>query len=121
MATAPPTVSAAPRRLRAWRILLLPALAAAGLLAGYWPSLSGYARLGSAYGARVACACRYIAGRALRDCGRDLRPGMELVMLSEDAEGRSVTARVIPLASATATYRPGWGCLLEPRRAPSPP
>ena len=39
---------------------------------------------------------------------------MEVVFLSEDAEAKSVTARVPLIASATATYREGFGCLLEP-------
>ena len=38
---------------------------------------------------------------------------MELVSLSEDARARSVTARFPLLARETATYREGWGCVLE--------
>jgi hypothetical protein len=36
------------------------------------------------------------------------------VFLSDDADTKSVTARVPLLASATARYREGWGCLLDP-------
>ena len=39
---------------------------------------------------------------------------MRLVMLSEDAEARSVTARVPLIASQTARWRPGQGCALDP-------
>ncbi len=39
---------------------------------------------------------------------------MELVSLSEDAEARSVTARMLILASDTAAYREGYGCVLQP-------
>jgi hypothetical protein len=39
---------------------------------------------------------------------------MELVFLSDNQSTRSVTARVPLLASATATYREGFGCVLEP-------
>lgn len=73
----------------------------------------GYARAGSAYGARVACSCVYIAGRSLSDCRKDKIAGMELIMLSQDAEAKSVTARFPLLASDTATLRPGYGCVLE--------
>jgi len=65
-------------------------------------------------GARTACSCRYVAGRPIGDCARDFEPGMEVVFLSDDPETRSVTARVPLLSSATARYREGYGCLLEP-------
>ena len=65
------------------------------------------------YGARIGCSCRYIDGRALGSCKDDRESGMGMVFLSEDAERKSVTARVPVLASATATYRKGWGCVLE--------
>jgi hypothetical protein len=42
-----------------------------------------------------------------------MESGMGAVFLSEDAERKSVTARVPVMASATATYRKGWGCVLE--------
>jgi superfamily II DNA or RNA helicase len=40
--------------------------------------------------------------------------GMEVVTLMEDVETKSVTARFPLVASATATYRKGYGCVLEP-------
>jgi hypothetical protein len=57
---------------------------------------------------------RYIAGRGLADCEKDFEPGMEFVFLSDDPATRSVTARVPLLASSTAQYREGFGCVLEP-------
>ena len=39
---------------------------------------------------------------------------MEVVFLSDDPETKSVTARVPLIAGATATYREGFGCVLEP-------
>ena len=38
---------------------------------------------------------------------------MELVSLSEDTKDKSVTARFPLIASETATYREGYGCVLE--------
>lgn len=84
-------------------------------LAAFWKPLNGYADVGTAYGAHVACSCRYAGGRSLEDCAKDFEAGMELVSLSEDRAEKSVTARFPLLASATATYREGWGCLLERR------
>jgi hypothetical protein len=111
MATANPPVSR-PRRRRIWLLVALVALAA--LIAVFWRPLTGYAAVGTAYGAHVACSCRYAGGRSLEDCAKDFEPGMELVSLSEDRAAKSVTASFPLLASTTATYREGWGCLIEP-------
>ncbi|MBC2664492.1 hypothetical protein H7F51_03045 [Novosphingobium flavum] len=90
----------------------------AALLVGalYWVPLRQTALAGSAFGARIACSCRYVAGRALSDCRGDFEPGMAMVMLSEDEDARAVTARVPFFASQTATFREGQGCVLEPWR-----
>ena len=104
-------------RARLRRRALWLGLALLGVLLGYfWTPLNGYARAGSAYGARVACSCRYLGGRTLGDCRKDFEPGMELIMLSEDTAAKTVTARFPLIASDTATYRPGLGCQLEPWR-----
>ena len=104
-----------PRRRRKWpQVLLALAVLAAGTAWFYREPIAGYTTTGTAYGARTACSCRYIAGRGLEDCEKDFEPGMEVVFLSENAEDKSVTARVPLIASATATYRDGFGCVLEP-------
>ncbi|MEZ5683277.1 MAG: hypothetical protein R3E03_03455 [Novosphingobium sp.] len=95
-------------------MLLLVVLGLA--LAWFWQPLNGYARTGAAYGARVACSCRFIGGRSLGDCKKDFEPGMELIVLSEDSQQKSVTARFPLLASETARLRPGEGCRLDPWR-----
>ncbi len=96
------------------RWLWLVPLTLAALLVWFWTPISGYADAGASYGARVACSCRYIGGRSLGDCRKDFEPGMGLVMLSEDTAAKSVTARFPLLASQTATFRDGPGCVLEP-------
>ncbi len=104
-----------PLRLgRRGRIWLLAALIIIALLAVFWGPLSSFARTGSAYGARVACSCRFVGGRSLGDCRKDFEPGMELVTLSEDTPGKSVTARTALGWPQTATYHEGSGCILEP-------
>jgi hypothetical protein len=79
----------------------------------FWRPIASYAVTGSAYGARVACSCRFVGGRSLADCEKDLESGMELVTLSEDAGAKSVTARFALLSPQTATFREGEGCVLE--------
>ena len=108
------------KRSRSYRPSLGPQLLLAVLVLGaalgffYRDQIVGYSEAGTAYGARTACACRYIAGREMADCKKDFEPGMEMVFVSDDADERSVTAYVPALASQTATYREGYGCLLEP-------
>ena len=76
-----------------------------------WDSIKGQAQLGAAYGAHVACSCRYIEGRDLKSCETDFEPGMELVGLSDDTENKRVTASVPFLAEAVAERRGEFGCV----------
>ncbi|TRD12739.1 hypothetical protein FGU71_05860 [Erythrobacter insulae] len=94
-------------------MLLLIAIAIAAALYVYRAPISGYADVGTSYAARVACSCRFVAGRSLEDCKKDKLNGMELVTLSDDAEAKSVTARFPLVTSTTATLREGYGCVLE--------
>ena len=98
---------------RGWLILLV---IVAALFAGGWyvrEPATGYAKTATAYSARVACSCRFVAGRDLEDCTKDKLAGMELVTLVEDVQAQSVTARFPLIADDTATYREGYGCVLE--------
>ncbi len=110
MVTAFPPSARAPRRR--WPLVLV--LIAGAALAAFWQPLNGYAITGAAYGARVACSCRFVGGRSLSDCRKDFEAGMELVSLSEDAKAKSVTARFPLLATQTARYYEGEGCRLDP-------
>ncbi len=85
-------------------------LVAVMLLGG---QMRAYARLGAAFGARVACSCHYVAGRLLDDCRHDFEPGMALVTLSADDATHTVTARLFPLARARASWSAGPGCVME--------
>lgn len=118
MATAPtPSRSVRlplPRRRRLMRAGLVLAAMLAGALAWGWEPLGGYARTGASYGARMGCACRYVAGRPIGECRADFEDGMGLVMLSDDPDTRSVTARFPLLSRQTAQFRPGEGCMLQP-------
>ncbi len=99
-------------RIALWLLLIMGAALAAVLYINREP-IGGYAEVGTSYAARVACSCRFVAGRNMDDCRKDKLAGMELVTLSDDADAKSVTARFPLVTSTTATYREGYGCVLE--------
>ncbi|USA39124.1 hypothetical protein [Pelagerythrobacter marinus] len=102
-------------RRRRWPLwLALAAAVLAGLAWHFRAPIAGYSGIAAAYSARVACSCRFVAGRSLDDCEKDKLAGMELVTLTEDVENRSVTARFPFLAAETTTLRDGYGCVMEP-------
>ncbi len=108
------TAKTHPNKTRLW---LLAIAFVAVLLGAAWiawgEGLRKTGATGSAYAARVACSCRFVAGRSLDDCAKDKLDGMGLISLSEDAAAKSVTASLPLIASDTATYRKGYGCLLQ--------
>lgn len=65
------------------------------------------------YGARTACACRYLGLRSLASCRTDFEPGMEMVRLSEDPVEKRITAAVPLIAARSARFEPEYGCALE--------
>lgn len=101
------------RSRRGRRLAFIALLGLAAVLAWYARPLLATARTGAAYGARVACSCRFVAGRALGNCRKDFEPGMGLVTLSADETARRVTARFALVIHQSATYREGWGCQLD--------
>lgn len=99
-------------RFALWSLLIVGIVIAAVAYI-YRAPINGYAQVGTSYAARVACSCRFVAGRSLEDCEKDKLGGMELVTLADNVEAKSVTARFPLVASNTATYRKGYGCVLE--------
>lgn len=113
MAKSPSSTTRRRRRYGLW-LLAAIALGLAGTAWAFRAPIKGYGNIASAYSARVACSCRFVAGRPLDDCTKDKLAGMEAVTLVEDVETKSVTARFPVVAEATAIYREGFGCVLEP-------
>ena len=99
-------------RLRTARNIALVILAILiALLVWNWSSIKGQARVGAAYGAHIACSCRYIEGRDMASCETDKEDGMELVSLSDDPGNKRVYASVPFLAEAVAERRRAFGCV----------
>ena len=109
-----PVAIAQPRRRWGRMVWLVLLLAIVGAIAWFWAPAREYARTGASYGARVACSCRYLGGRTLGDCHKDMEGATSWVRLSEDPASRSVSANMLFLAHQTATYHEGWGCQLQP-------
>ncbi|MAP45714.1 MULTISPECIES: hypothetical protein [Sphingobium] len=103
-------------RQKWWIGAMLIVVICLGLLAWNGPAIHARAQLGAAYGARIGCSCRYVEGRPMGNCTDDKEPGMGLVKLTDAPEQRAVRASVPLLATRTARYRPGWGCLLDPAK-----
>ncbi|MXP26533.1 hypothetical protein GRI39_10825 [Altererythrobacter indicus] len=104
----------APRPRIPWvQIALVVILAVGGLLFVYWAPVREAAQAGTSYSAHLTCSCRFLAGREAGDCASQLADGSDFVFTSTDEHDRSVTAYVPLVASQTATYREGYGCVLE--------
>ena len=111
-ATSKPTAKATTRPLLIVRNVVLGLLALAMLWVLWnWGSIAGQAKVGAAYGAHIACSCRYIEGRDMASCETDMEPGMEIVSLSDDPENKRMTATVMFLAEAVAERRGAFGCV----------
>lgn len=93
-------------------IILLLILLVAAIV--YAMRMKPTVELGVGYGAHVVCSCRYIGGRDMQSCYNDYEPGMEMISMSEDEENKRITASVPLLASRSAQFREGLGCILEP-------
>lgn len=113
MAKSPNPTTGRRRSVVLW-LLAIVALAVGGAAWAFREPIHGYGSTAAAYSARVGCSCRFVAGRSLEDCAKDKLAGMEAVTLRDNAEAKSVTARFPLVAEATATYREGYGCVLEP-------
>ncbi len=116
MAKARPQKKAATTGARSGRAMWIGLIVVALVAAVGWayrePAM-GYANTATAYSARVACSCRFVAGRSLKDCKKDRLAGMELVTLVDDPQAKSVTARFPLISSDTAIFRKGYGCVLQ--------
>jgi len=104
------------RTVLPWLLLVL-AVAAVLAWLEWGEGLRRTGEAGSAYAARVACSCRFVAGRSLDDCAKDKLQGMELISLSEDVDAKSVTASIPFVVSDTARFHDGYGCVLKEWRS----
>ncbi len=103
-----------------WR---LPALVVAVLILLFcvwnWSAWRDRAWIAAGFGARIACSCRVVEGRAIEGCRTDFArlDGMGLVHLSDSAiepgKGKGVDGSIPLLAHRTARLVPGYGCVIE--------
>src|SRR3546814_18960645 len=91
-------------------LLLLCGLA---LLLWKWPDLKARPEAGAAYGARIACSCRYVGNRSMESCEGDMEPGMDMVSLDVDPPNREVTGNFPLITKRTRRVRRGLGVFLQ--------
>ena len=100
--------------IRRWRYAgLLIGVLLLALVVWKWSDWRARAQVGAAYGARMTCSCRYVEGRDIGSCRGDIEPGMVMVSITDDPQDKIVRASVPAMASRTARFRPGFGCLLD--------
>lgn len=105
---------ARPKPRTPWfKMLAFIAIVVGGLYWYFREPITGYAQVSTGYAAKTACSCRHVGGRDLGQCKDDLLPSMALLWMSEDEGEKSVTASVPLLESTTATWREGYGCVLD--------
>lgn len=84
------------------------------VLAWNWNDWRATAHAGSAYAARIVCSCRYVQRRTMDSCKGDVALDAGAVSLTEIPERQTIVGRVPLLGSASARYKPGYGCLMVP-------
>lgn len=96
--------------------VLLVAIIVIGVIGGlgwqFW--LKGqvdYAKVATAYGAKMVCSCLHVAERPMESCKQDFTADVSAVSFSDN--GDTTRAQVLGgLVSAKAKFEPDLGCTL---------
>ena len=88
---------------------------AGGLAWQFWlKDQLAFARLATAYGAKMVCSCRFVAGRELASCQGDFT--VDTSQFVFDEAGNRIEVSVLGgLVSSSAVHEPGLGCAVVPR------
>jgi len=102
-------------RIRAAKWAAVALLAAIAVFAAWkWNDWRAGAAAGSAYAARITCSCRFVEGRSAESCAGDIADNSRLVFVTEKPEEKEIVGRVPLLGRASARFKPGYGCLMQP-------
>ncbi|WP_084420953.1 hypothetical protein [Henriciella litoralis] len=69
-----------------------------------------YAKVATAYGAKMVCSCRFVAEREMESCKGDFTEDVSAVSFNETDQ--TIRASVPLIASAEARFEQGLGCVL---------
>lgn len=98
--------------VKALLVVVVVLAAIGGLVWQVW--LKGqvaYARVATAYGAKMVCSCLHVAERPMESCRHDFTADVSAVSFSDS--NNTTRAQVLGgLVSAEAKYEPGLGCTL---------
>ncbi|NBC21286.1 MAG: hypothetical protein GVY06_09650 [Alphaproteobacteria bacterium] len=85
-----------------------------GLVWQFWlKDQLAFARLGTAYGAKMVCSCRFVAGRDMASCEGDFTVDTSRFVF-EEGEDRIEVSVLGGLVSSRAVHEPGLGCAVVP-------
>ena len=70
-----------------------------------------YAKVATAYGAKMVCSCLHVGERPMESCKHDFTSDVSAVSFS-DADGITRADVLGGLVSAEAKFEPGLGCTL---------
>ncbi len=99
--------------------VIIAVLMVLGLIAGlawqFWlKDQLEFAKIASAYGAKMVCSCRFVAGRDLASCQDDFTVDTSQFSF-EEAEDRIKVSLLGGIVSSQAVHEPGLGCAVVPR------
>ena len=97
--------------VKAILILVAVLVVMAGAVWQFWLKAQvEFAQVGTAYGAKVVCSCRFVAEREMTSCQGDFTEDVSAFTFTET--DNTVTASVLGVISNTAIFEPGLGCTL---------
>lgn len=92
-------------------VLAVLGLAGAALWQVWLKDQVAFAEMATAYGAKMVCSCRFVAGRDMDSCRRDFTVDISAFTF-EEGEAHVRTSVLGGLVSARAQHTPGMGCAL---------
>lgn len=101
-------------------IIVVLALAGAGIWHFWLKDQAAFGQVATAYAAKQICSCRFVSERDMESCKTDFTQDISQLKISEFIEEldtgettQGVTASALGVISATASYEPGLGCVLQ--------
>lgn len=100
--------------VKAFAVMTIAAGVMAVLVWQFWlKDQVAFGKVATAYGAKMVCSCRFVAGREMASCRGDFTDDFSAITFTEKDQSIRASA-ASGYVSATAFYEPGLGCTLRP-------